>query len=328
MAGLKLAALAILLGASLTVAASVWPVELGVSRAFHETPRGLLHYVHRGDLASGAPLVLFHGDPRSSTEFRFLVEAFPTQRAFVAVDFYGMGASDDCRCGPKDFVKFEDYAAEVLKILSGLGVKQFIPVGNLKGAGIAVALADLAAGAVRHVVLAQPLVLCDSAKEYLLTSFIPRILNPALNVTGFHLTQAWKDPSAAPALQDDPQVLAMNQEKTLDALRCRNAPNGSGTSKYQFAWIGHNEELLPAVRRVAQHARFLFMYSDDQDKMWSMYGLCPEWSKQQFSDALAGADYVNRTFYNGEQEGWMMQNALELATEIEGFLGKTLPTSV
>jgi len=312
----------------LAMAQSVWPVELGVSRYFHDTPQGALHYVVRGDPSKEPPLVLFHSDPRSTTEFRHFVEAFSRPRPFIAVDFYGMGASDDCRCKTDEFVRFETYAAEVLDILEKHGAKKFVPLGILKGTNPALALANVAGPSmVEALVQIEPLLLSKSAAKYMNTDFIPSVVNPALSFTGEHLIKAWNDASAAPfavmgpsegQLDNDQDDIGGNFEKTMDALRCRNAAAGSGRSKNQMAWVAYNDAILPAFKSTSKFSRFLFIYSPHIEAVRAKYGLTPHWSRGQLEEALTGAEH--KTVWINATEGMMSQNATLIAQHVEEFL--------
>ena len=72
------------------------------TRGFHTTPAGQIHYVTGGDFSKQTTLLLLHGHPRSTTEFRGLVDALQGKYAFVALDFFGFGCSDE-RGAKSDF---------------------------------------------------------------------------------------------------------------------------------------------------------------------------------------------------------------------------------
>merc|ERR1712087_668748 len=168
-------------------------------------------------------------------------------------------------------------------------------------------------------------VLSPSATEYMNTKFIPSVLDPPLNVSGEHLHKGWTDASAAPFdsafgsdLSSAPDDLKINEEKTLDFLRCRNANSGSGRSKNQKAWVAYNSEIIPAVKRISKYAKFLFIYSPWEKKARATYGLSPDWSRAQLSAALGNVSYMNRSI-----EAWqamIMTNASMVAGIVEEFL--------
>lgn len=314
-----------------TYAITAWPRSLNVTHHFHTTDEGQLHYVLGGNLETGVPLVLLHSDPRSSVEFKHLLAAVSKPQPFVAVDFYGMGFSEECRCGGSaKFVKFTDYAHSVYDILLKHGIDEFVPVGCLKGSYPALALADLAgATKVKHIVQISPLMLPPAAIDYMNKKFIPSILHPVIKQTGAHLLDVWNDASAAPfgpdgKLDDSPQDLMVNEEKTIDFLRCRN--NGA-RPKNQMAWVDYNDKIPAAVSRVSRHARFLILYGTRITADFVKYGMHPEWSMAQLASALdGGVGYVNITVQDADQ-GLLSQNSTLIAGYLEHFL-KSRPTEV
>lgn len=298
-----------------------WPRSLNVTRYFHSTEKGQLHYVIGGDLASGqAPLVMLHSDPRSSAEFKYIAQAL--KRPFVAVDFYGMGASEECKCEEEEFVKFPDYAASVNEILLKHSINKFVPFGCLKGTNSALALAELAgAGRVERIIEISPLMLPDSAIAYMKEKFIPSIMHPAIKQDGTHLLDVWKDSSAAPfgpdgKPDDVTEDLVANEEKTIDFLRCRN--NG-GRVRNQKAWVDFNSQIPASVKKVSRHAQFMILYGSRILASYVKYGMHPDFSMSQLSAALEGGKpYVNTTIEAGE--GLLEQNTSHVASLIEKFL--------
>ena len=110
------------------------------TRAFKNTPHGQIHYVYGGDFKATPTVVLFHSHPRSAGEFAYLLDSLHPSHSFVAFDYFGMGASDDCTsCNAtlNEYVSipaFGEYAKEVLSLLE---VGRYASVGSLKGAAIA-----------------------------------------------------------------------------------------------------------------------------------------------------------------------------------------------
>jgi len=274
-------------------------------------------------ISGAVPLVLFHSDPRSGSEFKYLMSAMSTPWPFIAVDYYGMGFSEECQCEESKFVGFTDYASSVNEILLKHKINKFIPVGCLKGTNPALALANLAGpGRVEKVIQISPLMLPPSAIDYMLNKFIPSIMNPSIKSDGSHLLEVWKDPSAAPFGPDSKPGggaldLLANEEKTIDFLRCRN--NGARV-KNQQAWVHFNDKIPVAMRSVTQHAHFLFIYATHIDADHAKYGMHPEWSKTQLTAALEGGlSYGNVTIEDATQ-GLLEQNSTYVASLIESFL--------
>jgi hypothetical protein len=68
---------------SLKNTAGAWPPG-AVKRHFFETPRGLVHYVVRGDVKAAPPLVFFHAHPASTEEMKTLaVDHIPQSQPFI-----------------------------------------------------------------------------------------------------------------------------------------------------------------------------------------------------------------------------------------------------
>merc|ERR1712166_19181 len=113
------------------------------TRGFHSTPQGQIHYVHCGDFATTKTLVLFHGHPRSTTEYSYLMDTLHSRYSFVAFDYFGFGSSDDClTCNStlNEYVSIQHFAEYAQQVLAMLRVGRYAAVGSLKGASIATTL--------------------------------------------------------------------------------------------------------------------------------------------------------------------------------------------
>ena len=73
------------------------------------TLRGVSHGVTRWGDPEGAPVVLLHGWGDSGETFQFLVDAFDTDRSWIALDWRGFGRSE--WTGPAYW--FADYLADL-----------------------------------------------------------------------------------------------------------------------------------------------------------------------------------------------------------------------
>lgn len=242
-----------------------WPTGSVVHR-YHDTANGQLHYVKSrlpGANWTSAPLVFLHAHPRSTVEFRYVAEAL-SGAPFIAVDYFGMGQSEDyLPTGPSapQFCSFQALAAHVLDILKTEGVSEFVPVGHAKGAHPTIELAAAAGrGRVRKVIIMNPLILSPAAKAFIDNKLIPLLKGASLATNGSHLLAAWNDPSAAPMgpggqPSAEPRDLLANEEKTADSLR------GIFTSwQYDMAWTAYNELNEPRMSEVDRFASSLFLY--------------------------------------------------------------------
>ena len=193
------------------------PLKTATStRGFHTTPEGQIHYVTAGDPSTQTTLLLLHGHPRSTNEFKGLVDALGDKYAFVALDFFGFGASDECRtCDPdtNSHVDVKQWAGYVIEVMDALKIKTFVPVGSLKGTYSAVYITQAYPKRIEATVLVLPLWLSNATLTKV-EGYMNMAKHPYLNSTGQHLLNAWADTSAGGGMD-----VNHNEDKTLDNLR-------------------------------------------------------------------------------------------------------------
>lgn len=109
----------------------------GIKRAFLDTEDGQILYRIGGE---GEPLLLLHQQPRSSDEFRELMQIMAQSRMVIAMDLMGFGDSDK----PPRMYSITDYAKTAIALLDELEIKKASILGNHTGAFVAgeVAAAD------------------------------------------------------------------------------------------------------------------------------------------------------------------------------------------
>ena len=185
----------------LEVVLGAWPPGY-VRRVFYDTPKGAIHYVVRGNVSGTAPLIFFHGHPRSTEQIKLLMLNIPKSQPFIAVDYFGAGSSDECQCDESkdEFVTYNVFAQWVLNICDAEGVQKLIPFGALTGGGPAFELAWLAAkkGRAAAMVQFEAYYLSPKAKAYIDSTYIPSIRHLPINVNGSHLAYWWVRPDAGP----------------------------------------------------------------------------------------------------------------------------------
>ena len=152
-------------------------IEMKSKRAFHDTPYGQIHYKYGGDFDSSGDhltmytFLLFHGNPRSTDEFKELIHelanrfsALKNKNAkfsYIAMDLLGEGHSDDpmiYNINPSNgYVSMEQYAEYMIEIASkvfeiedaktaignsnaNLVTRYIVPLGSLTGSAIATEL--------------------------------------------------------------------------------------------------------------------------------------------------------------------------------------------
>ena len=202
-----------------------WPPGT-VRRGFYETPKGYLHYIVRGNVSAAPPFVFFHAHPRSTEQVKLLMARIPPSQPLIAVDYFGAGASDECRCNETadEFVPYTTFAQWVLDICDREGVSKMIPLGSLTGASGAFELAWLASKQRRVDTLVQfeAYYLSPRAKKYIDGVYIPSVRHLPVNLNGSHLLFWWLKTDAGPIgpTQMAPVAadLMANQQKTMDSL--------------------------------------------------------------------------------------------------------------
>jgi haloalkane dehalogenase len=104
---------------------------------FLETSRGRVHYVDEGP-RDGEVVVLVHGTPSWSFEYRHLIPVLARTRRVIAVDHLGFGLSDR----PTDFAYTPEAHTQVLReVIDGLGLTRFSLAVHDYGGPIALPIA-------------------------------------------------------------------------------------------------------------------------------------------------------------------------------------------
>jgi hypothetical protein len=315
-----------------------------VKRGLFDTPHGLLHFVYRGNVSASAPLVFFHAHPRSTEEFRPLAQHIPLSQPFIAVDYYGAGASDECTTcdeSKDEFIAYAEFSTQVMKLCDRLGVKKVIPFGALTGASPALEFAGQAGeqGRIDYLVWFEGYYLKPEAKAYVDNVFIPSIRHMfapcpegqtslCLAINGSHVLDAWYRPDAAPlgptscgessSHQCAPVTadLRHDMQKTIDWFE--NARTGW---QFKIAWTRYNDAIPPRLKQlVALGVKFLFLHGTYADAMGDAYGLGWTWSKQHIEAIVPAASRTTVGILNGT-EGSLEQNASVAAAAVRDFLG-------
>lgn len=108
-----------------------WPFEA----RFAEVPGGRMHYVDEG---AGDPVVLVHGTPGWSFEWREVIPRLATRHRVVAMDHLGFGLSDR----PAGWTyALADHTANLRALLDQLGVQRFTLVVHDFGGPVGLPLA-------------------------------------------------------------------------------------------------------------------------------------------------------------------------------------------
>lgn len=124
-------------------------------RRFAPTPFGKVAYVSQG---SGRAVLLLHGFPLNSFQWRGAIARLAPHALCIAPDFLGMGHSQvaaDQDLGP------ETQAGMLVALLDALGIAQADVIANDSGGGVAQLLVARHAARVRSLLLTN----CDSAMQ-------------------------------------------------------------------------------------------------------------------------------------------------------------------
>lgn len=289
-----------------------WPTGV-VHHNFFDTPSGQLHYVTSGLAnADSPPIVYMHSHPRSSSEVQYVLQELKGSQPFLAVDWFGMGFSDDY-AGADDFCKYEEFIGYVLDILAKEDVEQFIPMGWMKGASPAAALAaEAGPSRISKVVLVGMLVLSPDQQSYIANVLVPMLKKPTLFANGSHLMDVWEDPSATSAVY--PEELLWNQDKTNDALRSLLT-----NWQMQAAWPAYNEKIPSQLAKIDEFAETLVVHPLGAYEEWATYGLDPTFSLGVMDKTFVHGH--NTSLYAaGMTEGALHQNASYLADVVRTFI--------
>mmetsp|Transcript_53341 Transcript_53341/g.95736 ORF Transcript_53341/g.95736 Transcript_53341/m.95736 type:complete len:318 (+) Transcript_53341:70-1023(+) len=301
-----------LLGSASASAPLGWKTGV-VQHRFHSTKNGQLHYVTRGEVSLPGTLVYFHSHPRSSTEFKHILPELGNEN-FLAIDYFGMGMSDDfAGSSEDDFCTFELYAQYALEILNKHRVGSFVPAGWLKGFNAAIELAALAGQRrVHKVVLMGALILSPANMQFIQNMLIPMTKNPKLEANGSHLLNVWADGSGTDP--EFPADLLINQDKTNDALRSLYT-----NWQYQAAWVAYNNKTAERLNFVDSFAESLIIHPTLALKKWATFNLDVNFSLSELDKALTHGK--NSTHLLEATEGMLGQNVSAVASLLKDFLG-------
>jgi haloalkane dehalogenase len=111
------------------------PTEYPFQSRFLDVPAGKLHYVDEG---SGPALLLVHGTPSWSFEYRELIRGLSAEHRTIAADHLGFGLSDR----PQEFsYSLAEHTANLRRLLADRNVEKFSLVVHDFGGPIALPLA-------------------------------------------------------------------------------------------------------------------------------------------------------------------------------------------
>ncbi len=238
----------------LSVKSSVQNAVVMSRRAFYDTPFGQIHYKYGGDFSSGkanssvcCTFLLFHGNPRSTDEFRELISELANRFgsdlklsfSFIAMDMLGEGHSDDpIDSGNSSYVSMQQYSDYMIEIAGRVieSIKEeynedaftryLVPIGSLTGVAIATELSYKLSSETKNLpksmenckvittVLHDPMYYFTSSILASVQYYadLERKWKPEEN--GQHLLDIWKDGNYQPYMNLD-----LQDRKSLDRFR-------------------------------------------------------------------------------------------------------------
>lgn len=143
-----------------------------VRRQYVDGPFGQVHiHLAKPDAPSAhPPLICLHQSPKSSREFKSLIEAMD-DRIVVAIDSPGHGESDTP--AHENEATIENYAKSAWAVISGLGYEKVDLLGHHTGAKVACEMAYQKPDAVRNIVMISALVLTPEERDVFKAQFQP-----------------------------------------------------------------------------------------------------------------------------------------------------------
>lgn len=112
-----------------------------------------MHYLEAGD---GPAVVLLHGWPGHSFDYRWVLPSASRAARCIAPDFLGFGASDVPRGDPMLAPSEDSFARDIVDLLDVVGIDDAVIVGHDIGSAVGPAVARRAPERVRGLVLLNP----------------------------------------------------------------------------------------------------------------------------------------------------------------------------
>ncbi len=152
-----------------------------IERAFLNTEDGQILYRIGGE---GEPLLLLHGAPRSTDEFRELMPILAQTKRVIAMDLMGLGDSDK----PPRMYSIADYAKTAILLLDELGIKKTSILGRLTGGFVAGEVAAAYPERVEKLILGYVSAIDEEGKATLLKMVAE---GKKIKEDGSHLMEKW-----------------------------------------------------------------------------------------------------------------------------------------
>jgi pimeloyl-ACP methyl ester carboxylesterase len=116
--------------------------------------RGRMRVAAAGN--GGSSVVLLHGWPGFSVDYRDVLPLVARRARTVAPDFFGFGGSDVPPGPPEEVADEAAFAGDVIELVEALGLERPVLVGHDVGSAVAAAVARRAPDRIRGLVLMNP----------------------------------------------------------------------------------------------------------------------------------------------------------------------------
>ncbi len=134
----------------------------------------------------GRPILGLHDPAGSSNRPAGILAPYAGRRPVIALDNLGNGESD--KLLSRDKISTEAYAEAAWQALDALGIDDVDIIGLYSGGQVAMEMAAMRPGAVKHIVQAGVQIFTDDERDDLLANYTPSI---APRWDGGHLITAW-----------------------------------------------------------------------------------------------------------------------------------------
>lgn len=280
-------------------------------RGLLKTEFGHVHYKVTSWDAEKPAIVCLHMSPRSMDEYSDVTPLLSDKYSVIAIDFLGLGASDDLDYFGMEPLSIAQHGSYVLAVLDKLGVSKATACGNLFGSFVAAYLTATNPDRFTSLILVHPLLHTPEGFEGYkgwVTKF-KDAASPAHQVSeeGKHWEAVWKRRTSRLTAE-------LNTRVGQDELR------GRGHDWiFHYARIAFNMEEHLAMIKVPT----LVIWGDECVKLMDMFGFGVGARKDEVKTLLGtDAEKVEQMDFEEASLQLINQKAPEFAEAVTNFLAK------
>lgn len=271
-----------------------------MKRGYADLSFGQVHYRMQGE---GKPLILVHQSPRSSLEYRDLIEKLSEHYTVYAPDNPGNGMSDPLLENATTSPTMRNYAGALIEFMDAVNIREAALYGYHTGGSIVAATAALYPDRVAVAVANGLAILEPAFRAELLERYLPAI-NPTTD--GGHLRWLWKRimdqaihfpwyrSGEEYRLNIEPYNAEKAHEILLDFLMAGNDYIAPYSAAFEFDAVA--EGLLPADK--------LMVVVSKSDPLFESYQRLPDTQNKQCFETPANCadfafDYIAENYAAG-----------------------------